>query len=283
MDLHPGIPLEGRRGDVVVVADADDGRIGIEARQDRIANDRGIIWHALRQRHVALAHQRSTAATAPNRSSTPEADEERRVADGRHQAADQQREDQQARIAERARHARDRRDFVLPEQVGRHRDHRHRERLVREPAETEQRDRGIRSSARSRQTPTPSIRNAPRVKAQRRALIRLSPARFCSVIATSAAEHAAEIGGQKRQPREQRDLLQIQMPHAAQIQRQPETQRAPRRIGQESRQRDSPEVALPQDLAHRRARCRRLADASPARRRCNSVSSSESAGCCSGD
>ena len=38
MDLHTGKPLERGSRDVVVVADAQDGRIGIEARQDRIAD-----------------------------------------------------------------------------------------------------------------------------------------------------------------------------------------------------------------------------------------------------
>ena len=40
VDLHAGEPLEGRGGDVVVVADADDGRIGVEAGEDGIADHR---------------------------------------------------------------------------------------------------------------------------------------------------------------------------------------------------------------------------------------------------
>src|SRR5271166_274673 len=39
MDLDPRTPFEGGGGDVVVVADAADRRIGIEAGQDRIADD----------------------------------------------------------------------------------------------------------------------------------------------------------------------------------------------------------------------------------------------------
>ena len=38
MNLHAGKPLEGRGGDVVIVADADDGRVGIEAGEDGIAD-----------------------------------------------------------------------------------------------------------------------------------------------------------------------------------------------------------------------------------------------------
>ena len=38
MDLHARIPLERRGRDVIVFADATDRRIGIEARQDRIAD-----------------------------------------------------------------------------------------------------------------------------------------------------------------------------------------------------------------------------------------------------
>ena len=45
----------------------------------------------------------------------------------------------------------------------------------------------------------------------RRALMRLTP-RFCSQQHDGRSEHAAEIGGQERQPGEQRDLLQIEMP-----------------------------------------------------------------------
>lgn len=40
MDLDAGEPLECRRGDVVVVADAKDGRVGVEAGEDGVA-DRG--------------------------------------------------------------------------------------------------------------------------------------------------------------------------------------------------------------------------------------------------
>ena len=40
MDLHARKPLEGRRGDVIVVAHAADRRVRIEARQDRVADHR---------------------------------------------------------------------------------------------------------------------------------------------------------------------------------------------------------------------------------------------------
>lgn len=32
MDLHTGEPLEGGRGDVVIIAHSQDGRVGIKAR-----------------------------------------------------------------------------------------------------------------------------------------------------------------------------------------------------------------------------------------------------------
>src|SRR5262249_25581509 len=41
MDLHSGKPFEGRSGDVIVVADADDGRVGIEAGENGIADHAG--------------------------------------------------------------------------------------------------------------------------------------------------------------------------------------------------------------------------------------------------
>src|ERR687883_113554 len=48
------------------------------------------------------------------------------------------------------------------------------------------------------------------------------PAGLLKRHADQAAEEAAQIGGQERQPREQRDLLQVHLPDAAQVQRQPE-------------------------------------------------------------
>ena len=38
VDLHPRIPFEGGGGDVVVVADPHDGRVGIESAQDRVVD-----------------------------------------------------------------------------------------------------------------------------------------------------------------------------------------------------------------------------------------------------
>ena len=70
--------------------------------------------------------------------------------------------------------------------------------------------------------------------------------------ADRAAEHAAEVGRQERQPREHRNLLQIESAHRRQIERQPERQRAPRRIGEEPRNRDAPEVPLPRMRRNRR-------------------------------
>ena len=78
--------------------------------------------------------------------------------------------------------------------------------------------------------------------------MRLRPARFCRFMAIDAAEEAAEVGGQERHPGEQRDLLQIEVAHVAEIERQPEGERAPGGVGQKSRERDAPEVALPSDL-----------------------------------
>jgi hypothetical protein len=62
--------------------------------------------------------------------------------------------------------------------------------------------------------------------------------------ADRAAEHAAEIGGEERQPREQRNLFQVESAHGCQIERQPERQRAPRRIGEKPRDGDAPEVSF---------------------------------------
>ena len=137
MDLHAGVPLEGRRRDVVVVADAHDGRIGIEARQDRVAD--GSIAYGLRA-GGAGSRTRSPQQRGAGQVEHGQADEERRVADAGDQAADQQREDQQPGVAKRPGHASDRGDLVALEQIGGHRDDRHRQGLVREAAQAEQRD-----------------------------------------------------------------------------------------------------------------------------------------------
>jgi hypothetical protein len=38
VDLDSGIPFEGRGGNVVVLANPKDRRVGIEARQDRVSD-----------------------------------------------------------------------------------------------------------------------------------------------------------------------------------------------------------------------------------------------------
>ena len=92
---------------------------------------------------------------------------------------------------------------------------------------------------------TPVISSAPTVNALRRALIR-PHASLLQRNADRAAEQASEIGGEERQPREQRDLLQIESTYGREIERQPERQRAPRRIGKKPRNGDAPEVPLAQ-------------------------------------
>src|SRR3954470_3780818 len=64
MDLHAREPLEGGRGDEIVGADADDGRIRVEAAEDRIANG---------AHHAAASGSRASVQriNAPIRSSTP--------------------------------------------------------------------------------------------------------------------------------------------------------------------------------------------------------------------
>ena len=139
MDLHARKPLERRGRDEIVVADADDGRIRVEAAKDRIANDAA--HHARAASGSRTSVQRITRADQIEHA---QADEERRVADRRDERADDQREHQHAAVAAGAGHARHGGDLVPLEQIGRHRDHRHRERLVREAAQAQQRDRRVR-------------------------------------------------------------------------------------------------------------------------------------------
>ncbi len=78
MDLHARKPLERGGGDVIVVADADDRRIGVEAAKDRITDDVA---------HARTSVQRIDGADQIEHA---QADEERRVADRRHKCPDHQ-------------------------------------------------------------------------------------------------------------------------------------------------------------------------------------------------
>lgn len=42
VNLHAGVPLERGRGDVIVLPDAQDGRVGVEAWEDRVADWRHV-------------------------------------------------------------------------------------------------------------------------------------------------------------------------------------------------------------------------------------------------
>ena len=149
MNLHAGKPFEGRGGDVVIVADADDGRVGIEAGEDGIDNRgrrggaricrRAVLARKSRANRdggdsdfmplsgrgdvrlriagcVLLAHQR------PQHRGTHEverrqSDEERGVTNRAHERTDNEIENQQARVATGAGHARYCRDFISFKQV----------------------------------------------------------------------------------------------------------------------------------------------------------------------
>ncbi len=71
VDLDPRIPFESRGGDVVVVADADNRRVRIESRQNRIA-DRSWVGPACQMVSRLLRSRTSDQRTAaPTKSSTP--------------------------------------------------------------------------------------------------------------------------------------------------------------------------------------------------------------------
>ena len=161
-------------------------------------------------------------------------------------------ENKDAGIAAGAGHARHGGDFVSFEQIGRHGDDRDGQSLVRETAEAEQRQRRVRALDKPDER---HARHQAGADGERAAAgVDQADAAFLQERNHHAAEHAAEIGGEKRQPGEQRDVLQIKMPDLAQIERQPERQRAPGRIGQKARQGDAPEIALLQNGPDRRPR-----------------------------
>ena len=86
VNLHAGKPFERRGGDVVIVADADDGRVGIEAGQDGIANRRSGFRHGRlsgrkRCSRGRIAHQCPEDGGA-HEIQHAETHEERSVADG---------------------------------------------------------------------------------------------------------------------------------------------------------------------------------------------------------
>ena len=133
------------------------------------------------------------------------------------------------------------------EQVGRHRDHGHRQRLVREAAQAQQRDRDVGALDEARRRPPPSSARADRERAAAR-VDQTDAACFCSAMRDHAAEHAAEIGREKRHPGEQRDLLQIEMAHGGQDKAAARTSACPRSGSARNRGR-----AMPQKL-----RCSRI-------------------------
>ena len=59
VDLHARVPLEGRGGDVVIVSDAADRRVGVEALEDRVAD------HRVARGSVTACRRRRTSAACP--------------------------------------------------------------------------------------------------------------------------------------------------------------------------------------------------------------------------
>ena len=64
-----------------------------------------------------------------------------------------------------------------------------------------------------------------------------------------AAEDAADVGDQERQPGEQRELLDVHAAHADHVERDPEGEGLPRRLGQEAGDDDAEELLLREDRA----------------------------------
>ena len=54
MDLHPRVPLEGGGGDVIVVPDAQDRRVGVEAGEDGVADGGHAYTRCLSRDHLPL-------------------------------------------------------------------------------------------------------------------------------------------------------------------------------------------------------------------------------------
>src|SRR5215471_11287380 len=71
MNLHTGIPFEGRGRNVVVITDADNRRIRIEATQNWIVNDAGhernsfVIHTAFSQVNCRLSARRGATPDLP--------------------------------------------------------------------------------------------------------------------------------------------------------------------------------------------------------------------------
>src|SRR3954451_22357684 len=69
VDLHSRKPFERRGRDVIVVAHADDGRIGIEARENRIPNEARVAHRAVSGERCSRTTVHNT--TAPSTSKSP--------------------------------------------------------------------------------------------------------------------------------------------------------------------------------------------------------------------
>jgi hypothetical protein len=164
--------------------------------------------------------------------------------------ADQQRKNQQAGITQRAGHPGGCGNLVLAKQVGRHRDHCYGERLMREAAQAEQRDGRIGASYKS-DKPHAQHEDSANNEGAAPGVDDAEAESLLDPVGHQPAEEASEIRRQKGHPCKQGNVLQVHVADGAQIQRKPETQRAPGRIGKETRNRDAPEVALRQDFPNR--------------------------------
>ena len=173
---------------------------------------------------------------------------QRRVADLVGQRAHHQRKSKPADPRRHARKARRGADFAGLEHVGGQCVDERGNHLVREAADAEERNGFVRRSNQpdARRTDhhecaqhdardaRPDERHAQPLHQERRQI---------------TTEQTAEIRREERQPREHRDLLQVHVALSGEIERNPEAEGLPSRLGEKARLRDRPETARAEHFA----------------------------------
>lgn len=177
--------------------------------------------------------------------------EDQAVADTGHGDPDQQRPDKSSHAADQPGKAGDGANLVLAEELGRHADHRDGGTLVGEPGDAEESDSHPGGGDKVEQRD--KHHQAGRQGEGNTFGINKGEPTPVKPLGKQARKETACVGGEKRQPGEERNLLQIQMADGDQIEGHPEAQRGPGGVCKQAGQGDSPEVTPGQQRFQRDA------------------------------
>lgn len=176
----------------------------------------------------------------PDKIEEPQDVEDQAIADTGHGGPDQQRPDKSPHAADQPGKPGDGADLILAEEFRRHADHRDGGTLVGEPGDAEESDGhpGGGDKVKKRDKHHQAGRQG---EGDAFGINKGDPAPV-KPLGKQARKKTACVGGEKRQPGEERNLLQIQMADGHQIEGHPEAQRGPGGVRKQAGQGDSPEV-----------------------------------------